>query len=70
MSQATKVKTIAFKISFLMPHQQVVPDLAELVAELASEGEVDTNSPEYLRGAHDALEILIIGLQKKGFRNS
>jgi hypothetical protein len=65
-STSDKVKLISRKISFLMPHQEVLPDLKELAQELHQELEINKESPEYLMGAHDALMSLITGLEQKG----
>lgn len=66
MSNQKKIKATAFRIAFLMPHQKVDPDLLTEVKELVAEGQVNKDSPEYLAGAHDALEMLINFLAQKG----
>jgi hypothetical protein len=65
-NNSDKVKLVSHKISFLMPHQDVLPDLKQLAEELYRESEVNRESPEYLMGAHDALMCLINSLEKKG----
>ena len=66
-----KVQVVALKISFLMPHQQVLSDLKDVAHQLYPEGvnaeAVDRNSPEYLLGAYEALTALISDLEKKGY---
>ena len=58
-----KVRNIAFKISFLMEHQRIVPELMEIAYQLCPEGR-ELN--EYNKGAFDALTTLILALEKKG----
>lgn len=63
-----KIKMAAFRIAFLMPHQEVSPDLeleALGLSPLHSEP-LDKNSPEYILGARDALLALIHMLEGKG----
>lgn len=59
MDKQQKVRLICNQISFLMEHQEILPDLKELVAKLNSED-------EYEKGAHDALNYLILFLEQKG----
>ena len=65
-----KVNVTALKISFLMPHQDVLPDLKELATELYPIGsdpdKINRDSPEYLLGAFEALAALIYDLEHKG----
>lgn len=62
-----RVRVTALKISFLMPHQDVMPDLKELATELDPHKlEINRESPEYLLGAYEALNNLIMGLERKG----
>lgn len=63
-SDQQKVRTTCFRVSLLMEHQDILPDLKELVAELSS----PSNSEEYMKGAHDALNYLIGFLEQKGNR--
>lgn len=60
-SNQQKVRTVCARISFLMEHQDILPDLKEIVGELNS-------SDEYTKGAHDALNYLIGFLEQKGNR--
>lgn len=64
-----KVRITALRISFLMKHQEILPDLKELVEELNLKY-ADSNGPicsaAYLEGAHDALFNLISALEQKG----
>lgn len=60
---------VAFRIAFLMPHQDVSPDLEVEAMSLYPAGKDNTlnkESPEYLAGAHDALLSLIRMLEGKG----
>jgi hypothetical protein len=70
MSNEKKVKSAAFRIAFLMPHQQVTEELElEAMALLPVNEEpppVNKASPEYLAGASDALLFFIESLRKKG----
>jgi len=66
MINSKKIKSTAFRIAFLMPHQKVNPDLLVEVQELVAEGPINKDSQEYLAGAHDALEMLINFLAQKG----
>lgn len=54
-----QVRQVCAQISFLMEHQEILPDLKEFVSKL-------DDSDEYLRGAHDALNYLIDFLAQKG----
>lgn len=56
-----KVRIVARKMSFLMPHQKVLPDLKEVIDPLHSD-----ESSQYLSGAYDALNLLIDFLAEKG----
>lgn len=55
-----KVRHICARVAFLMEHQEILPDLKEIVAEINPESE------EYLKGAQDALHYLIEFLAQKG----
>ena len=65
-----KVHVIARKISFLMAHQNILPDLKELAAQLSPAQPpgvaINRESSEYLLGAYEALTSLIIALEEKG----
>lgn len=65
-----KVKLTAFRISFLMEHQRIIPETLELAEQLYPEGvgsdQINHNSPEYLKGAFDAMTALLAALQTKG----
>jgi hypothetical protein len=63
-----KVHIVARKISFLMAHQNILPDLKELAAELSPgvEESINRQSAEYLWGAYEALTSLITALEEKG----
>jgi len=67
-----KIKLAALRIAFLMPHQEVNPDLELEALNLTPVGNginldaVDKNSPEYILGARDALLCLIRMLEGKG----
>lgn len=60
MTPQLKVRLICNQISFLMEHQEILPDLKELAANLNPEDN------EYLKGAQDALNYLISFLEQKG----
>jgi len=66
-----KVLMTAKQISFLMPHQEVLPDLKEIAEALypvdADPAKIDRNSKEYLAGASEALVAFIKFLTEKGF---
>ena len=64
-----KVKMTARQISFLMSHQRIMPDLKEAIDQLSPDAStlINRNSPEYLLGASEALEALILALEEKGF---
>lgn len=68
MDNRTKVKSVAGKIAFLMPHQFVNPDLEQEALSLKDciDGEINKESPEYLAGAMDALLFFIKYLERKG----
>lgn len=67
-----KIKIAVFRIAFLMPHQDVNPDLELEALSLTPTGkdlnleDIDVNSPEYMLGARDALLALIHILEGKG----
>jgi hypothetical protein len=65
-----KIKKITFQIGFLMEHQQILPEIRELALQLypygLEPGSIDFDSPEYMRGACDALLSLIDLLKQKG----
>jgi hypothetical protein len=56
-----KVQLVAKQISFLMHHQEILPDLKELISTIPT----DT---EYGQGAYDGLMTLIDSLDKKGYK--
>ena len=60
--QKVKVKVVARRISLLMQHQRILPDLKEVASQLQDE----TASSEYLLGAYEALIALITELENKG----
>ncbi len=60
-SSQAKVRQVCFRISMLMEHQEILPDLKELAAELSP-------TEEYLQGANEALNYLITFLEQKGGR--
>lgn len=60
-----KVKILARKISFLMSHQVVLPDLEELIEELKLSSPENVNNSEYLLGAYHAFSFLINDLKDK-----
>ena len=63
-----KVNVVAFRVSFLMEHQSIVPDLQNVISELKPDTELPINreSPEYLMGAYEALTALVASLERKG----
>ena len=64
-----KLKTACLRISLLMEHQHIVPDLMEFANELYGadmQPPQDCSHPEYLRGASEALCLLITFLEQKG----
>lgn len=61
-----KVKATCAHIALLMEHQQILPDLKEIVSELNPGGNSFADSGEYLKGAQDALTYLITFLEQKG----
>lgn len=65
-----KVRVVIKKITFLMHHQEILPDLRELAEQLHPEGvesdKVDRNSEAYLMGVYEALTYLIDSLKQKG----
>lgn len=56
-----KVQLIARQVSFFMHHQEILPDLKELISTIPT----DT---EYGQGARDGLWTLIDSLEKKGYK--
>ena len=70
MDNRIKVKIAAARIAFLMPHQEVSKDLElealDLTQSVVDFDKVNTDTPEYLAGAQDALLILINMLRGKG----
>ncbi len=62
--QQKKLRQTCVHIAFLMEHQQILPELKEIVAELNPQD----NSNEYLKGAQDALNYLLGFLEQKGNR--
>ncbi len=68
-----KLRATAKMMAFLMPHQEVLPDLKEVIQQLRpADGEytssIDHNTDVYLMGAYDALSELIDFLKTKGYR--
>jgi hypothetical protein len=65
-----KIKVLARKVSFLMQHQHILPDLQHMLDEIYPLGidtnKIDRESPEYLLGAYEALANLIMDLEEKG----
>lgn len=65
-----KIKLLARKVSFLMEHQHIVPDLQKMLAEIYPTSKhpdyIDRETPEYLLGAYEALSNLITDLEEKG----
>jgi hypothetical protein len=65
-----KIKLLARKVSFLMQHQHILPDLQHMLAEIYPSGvdpsTIDRQTPEYLLGAYEALVNLITDLEEKG----
>ena len=70
MDNKTKVNCVALKISFLMQHQNILPDLKDIAMETyplnIDPDKINYESPEYLMGACDALLKLISCLEQKG----
>ncbi len=71
MNNKEKVQYIAKRVSFLMEHQEILPDLKDLAADVYPFDEpglspIDKESPAYLMGAYDALMALIKALEEKG----
>ena len=62
------VRLTARKISFLMPHQYVLPDLKNLATDLCPENidKINRDSSEYLLGAYEGLLALLAALEEKG----
>ena len=75
MDNTKRIKITAMRVAFLMEHQEIT-DMVELEAmgllPVLKEGEeapeINTESPEYLAGASDALISLIAFLKQKGGR--
>ena len=66
-AETNKLRVIARKISFLMPHQQVFPESKELIEELrkhVGSGEVTS---DYMMGAYHALYFILGDLESKGY---
>jgi hypothetical protein len=65
-----QVRIVARRMSFLMEHQDINPDLKGIVQDLSPPGipgrDVDRESDEYLLGAYEALIALIMDLEEKG----
>ena len=65
-----RVHEAAYQVSFLMEHQDILPDLKEIAAHLrpvrADNNAINRESPEYLLGAFEALNELISALEGKG----
>lgn len=65
-----KIKITARKISFLMHHQEILPDLKQIAMQLYPLGtdpeKINYDSPEFLMGANTALMALISCLEEKG----
>ena len=66
-----QVRLVARKLSFLMEHQDINPDLKLIAQELSPPGlmpgkDIDRESEEYLLGAYEALIALIMDLEEKG----
>jgi len=57
-----KVKMVAYRVAFLMEHQQIISNLKEILNDMIGEGP----DSEYLLGAFDALNTLISALEEKG----
>lgn len=64
MDHQKKVRQVCAQVAFLMEHQDILPDLKEIVASLDSQNDPD----DYLKGAQDALTYLIGFLEQKGGR--
>lgn len=64
-----KLRVTARRISFLMEHQTILPDLHTLALEMypfnIDPETINRNSPEYLLGAFEALAALIACLEEK-----
>ncbi len=56
-----KVELVAKQVSFLMHHQEILPDLKEIISTIPT----DT---EYGQGAQNALLTLISSLEQKGYK--
>jgi hypothetical protein len=57
-----KLKLICHRIAFLMQHQHILPDLKDLANEISK----DYPNDEYLKGATDALLLVINSLEERG----
>lgn len=67
MENEKLVKLKVRLISFLMPHQEVLQDVLNIVEDLKPTKEgLDKNSEEYRLGAYDALKGLLESLKQKG----
>jgi hypothetical protein len=58
------IKKTTLRMSFLMRHQEILPDLKELISDL--DPAKCSDSSDYVQGAHDALLSLISALEQKG----
>lgn len=67
-SSQAKVKQVCLRIALLMEHQEIIPDLKELAAELSPEITTPILTDQYLQGAKEALTYLISFLEQKGNR--
>jgi hypothetical protein len=65
-----RIRMLARKVSFLMQHQHILPDLQHMLEEIYPSGVdasvINRESPEYLLGAYEALLNLITDLEEKG----
>lgn len=70
ISNSRKVSITAMKLSFLMEHQEILPDLKEITLELLPQDinivDINRDSPEYLVGAYEILVALFTALEQKG----
>lgn len=70
MDNRTKVKTAAYQIAFLMPHQEVNSDLIDIAGAVCPNDidieKINRDSPEYLVGAMEALSMFVQMLKGKG----
>lgn len=65
-----KIELTVRRISLLMQHQMILPDLKEITLEtllIETNGkEINYDSPEFLMGAQSALLALLSSLEQKG----